>query len=59
MQKFWGASGDFWQRRWADLYDLCGRNEFIFGVFGKYSNSLLHNVLAFVLVLIPRLLRDQ
>ncbi|XP_076446058.1 fatty acid hydroxylase domain-containing protein 2-like [Babylonia areolata] len=34
MQRFWGASGDFWQKQWKNIYQLCGSNSFILGVFG-------------------------
>lgn len=32
MQQFWGASGDFWQRRWEDLFELFGGNELLITV---------------------------
>lgn len=33
MQRFWGASGDFWQRTWNNIYLLCYEDDFIVGVF--------------------------
>ncbi|KAJ8297670.1 hypothetical protein KUTeg_024201 [Tegillarca granosa] len=34
LQQFWGASGNFWQSCWNNLYDLSGRNDFVLSVFG-------------------------
>ncbi|KAL8621065.1 hypothetical protein ACOMHN_040590 [Nucella lapillus] len=34
MQKFWGASGDFWQKQWRNIYLYCGSNSFVLGVLG-------------------------
>ncbi|KAK3785829.1 hypothetical protein RRG08_050847 [Elysia crispata] len=36
MQEFWGASGDFWQRRWEELYLLFNQDDFLLSVFGTY-----------------------
>ncbi|PVD34707.1 hypothetical protein C0Q70_05984 [Pomacea canaliculata] len=41
LQRFWGASGDFWQQKWEDIYELCGRDAFFLGVFGTTVFSLL------------------
>ena len=35
MQEFWGASGDFWQRRWEELYLLFNQDDFLLSVFGE------------------------
>lgn len=32
MQRFWGASGDFWQRTWNNIYTFCGEDDMIVGV---------------------------
>ncbi|MEE6478308.1 hypothetical protein FKM82_011812 [Ascaphus truei] len=29
LQRFWGASGDFWQAHWGKVYDLFGGNELV------------------------------
>jgi fatty acid hydroxylase domain-containing protein 2 len=34
LQRFWGASGDFWQAHWDRLLDHFGEDEFAFWVFG-------------------------
>lgn len=35
LQKFWGASGDFWNRQWVKIHDFYGGDEFVLGVWGK------------------------
>jgi hypothetical protein len=35
LQKFWGASGDFWQSLWDRLLDVTGEDPFTFWVYGK------------------------
>ncbi|XP_032996242.1 fatty acid hydroxylase domain-containing protein 2 isoform X2 [Lacerta agilis] len=41
LQKFWGASGLFWQTQWENLYHLLGRNEWaIFIVYAGIIPSL-------------------
>jgi len=41
LQRFWGASGDFWQRHWEKVYDYLDGDSFTLGVWGTYvvSNS--------------------
>ena len=36
MQEFWGASGDFWQRRWEELYTFFDQDDFLLSVVGEY-----------------------
>lgn len=35
LQRFWGASGDFWQALWDRLLDVTGEDPFTFWVYGK------------------------
>ena len=35
LQRFWGASGDFWQAQWDRLLDVIGEDSFTFWVYGK------------------------
>ncbi|XP_005105015.1 fatty acid hydroxylase domain-containing protein 2 [Aplysia californica] len=35
MQQFWGASGDFWQRQWAAMYNQVG-NELLLTTVGSF-----------------------
>jgi len=35
LQRFWGASGDFWQAQWDRLLDVIGEDPFTFWVYGK------------------------
>ena len=35
LQKFWGASGDFWNRQWVKIHDFYGGDEFVLGMWGK------------------------
>ena len=39
MQQFWGATGDFWQRQWGNVYNIFGENEFMVTVVGESSYS--------------------
>lgn len=34
LQKFWGASGDFWQSQWGLVYNIFGADEFYISVIG-------------------------
>lgn len=34
LQRFWGASGDFWQSLWDRLLDVTGEDPFTFWVYG-------------------------
>lgn len=34
VERFWGASGDFWQSRWKEIHALCGGDEFMLTVIG-------------------------
>uniref|UniRef100_A0A0B6YNK3 Fatty acid hydroxylase domain-containing protein n=1 Tax=Arion vulgaris TaxID=1028688 RepID=A0A0B6YNK3_9EUPU len=36
MQQFWGASGDFWQRQWENMYNFFGQNELLIFVIGSF-----------------------
>lgn len=35
LQRFWGASGDFWQAGWDKLLDGVGETDMHFWVYGK------------------------
>jgi hypothetical protein len=37
LQRFWGASGDFWQAQWDRLLDVIGEDSFTFWVYGKLN----------------------
>ena len=37
LQSFWGASGNFWQNQWDNVYELFGRNDLAVGVIGIYN----------------------
>ncbi|XP_072040674.1 fatty acid hydroxylase domain-containing protein 2-like [Amphiura filiformis] len=39
LQKFWGASGDFWNRQWVKIHDFSGGDEYVLGIWG--SNLIL------------------
>jgi hypothetical protein len=36
LQRFWGASGDFWQSQWEKVLDAFGHNQFNVGFFGTF-----------------------
>ncbi|CAL1526800.1 unnamed protein product [Lymnaea stagnalis] len=36
MQQFWGASGDFWQRQWDNVYTLFGQDEALVSIAGSF-----------------------
>lgn len=36
MQRFWGASGDFWQSQWENICGFFGNEEFNIGVMGTF-----------------------
>ncbi len=36
LQRFWGASGDFWESQWAKVLDRFDHNEFNVGVIGTF-----------------------
>ncbi|KAI8799114.1 fatty acid hydroxylase domain-containing protein 2-like isoform X1 [Biomphalaria glabrata] len=36
MQQFWGASGDFWQRQWENLFNFFGQNELLLSTVGSF-----------------------
>jgi len=40
LQRFWGASGDFWQRQWDKIYDGFGGDEFKISAVGTFVVSL-------------------
>jgi hypothetical protein len=35
LQRFWGASGDFWQAEWGRLLDVIEEDSFTFWMYGK------------------------
>lgn len=41
MQRFWGASGDFWQRQWENTYAMFGNDPFNAGVYGSFLVTFL------------------
>ncbi|XP_076467485.1 fatty acid hydroxylase domain-containing protein 2-like [Babylonia areolata] len=53
LQNFWGASGDFWQQQWKNIFLLCGSDPYTVGVVGTSVFGLLVFWLsnAFLLVL--------
>ncbi|CAG5124178.1 unnamed protein product [Candidula unifasciata] len=36
MQQFWGASGDFWQRQWENMFAFFGHSEILLFIFGSF-----------------------
>jgi len=34
LQRFWGASGDYWQSNWEYVYDLFGGDEMSLALWG-------------------------
>ena len=36
LQRFWGASGDYWQSNWEYVYDLFGGNEMSLALWGMF-----------------------
>ncbi|XP_050417708.1 fatty acid hydroxylase domain-containing protein 2 isoform X1 [Patella vulgata] len=36
LQKFWGASGDFWQSQWENVYYLLGSKDYMIGIVGTF-----------------------
>lgn len=36
MQRFWGASGNFWQSCWESIFQFCGKDDFNVIVWGSY-----------------------
>lgn len=41
LQRFWGASGDFWQAGWDRILDYSGENPLTFWVYGKLFTGLV------------------
>ena len=37
LQKFWGASGDFWQAGWERIMEYMGDDNYTYWVYGKCS----------------------
>lgn len=52
LQRFWGASGDFWQKQWERVYDLFGHDHFFLGVIGTTLYGMLVFWLANLFLLI-------
>lgn len=53
LQRFWGASGDFWQALWDRLLDVTGEDPFTFWVYGKdyfveWCNALFEDRLSHI-----------
>ncbi len=44
LQRFWGASGDYWQRGWENVCDLFGNDEMFIGVWGESWARFLENI---------------
>jgi len=40
LQRFWGASGDYWQRNWEYIYDLFDGDEMSLALWGMSLLSL-------------------
>lgn len=40
LQKFWGASGDFWQSHWQKVHEFCNGDEFTISVIGTNLVSI-------------------
>lgn len=38
LQRFWGASGDFWQAQWDKILDRFGDDPVTLWVYGKPEN---------------------
>ena len=36
VERFWGASGDFWQGCWKKVHALFGGDEFLLSVVGRF-----------------------
>jgi len=36
LQRFWGASGDYWQSNWEFVYDLFGGDEMSLALWGMF-----------------------
>lgn len=41
LEKFWGASGDFWQSQWGKIYTFFGEDDFAVGFYGTAWVSFL------------------
>jgi len=39
LQRFWGASGDFWQAQWDKILDKFGDDPVTLWVYGKFKKS--------------------
>ncbi|XP_041357077.1 fatty acid hydroxylase domain-containing protein 2-like [Gigantopelta aegis] len=52
-QRFWGASGSFWQAQWENIYALFGKDDMAIGIWGTFivTNLVfwLFNILLMVL----------
>jgi hypothetical protein len=35
LQRFWGASGDYWQSKWEWIYELFEGNELLLAITSK------------------------
>lgn len=53
LQSFWGASGNFWQNLWDNVYELFGRNDLAVGVIGTilFTNGVIWGANAVLLIL--------
>jgi len=36
LQRFWGASGDYWQSNWEYIYDLFAGDEMYLAIWGMF-----------------------
>lgn len=41
LQRFWGASGDFWQAQWDRLLDVIGEDPFTLWAYGRYIPRMM------------------
>ncbi|XP_064481397.1 fatty acid hydroxylase domain-containing protein 2-like [Ornithodoros turicata] len=41
LQRFWGASGDFWQGQWDKVENIFGGDKFAMGVYGTFVVAFL------------------
>ena len=43
LQKFWGASGDFWQRNWEYIYDKYDGDQYSLAFVGEKLFIIKHS----------------
>lgn len=45
LQRFWGASGDFWQAQWDKILDKFGDDPVTLWVYGKLKKKYTYQFL--------------